>query len=253
LSKHREKPASPLLVEFWEIETRGERVGEHLSLTLSTIDVMVRRDPETGQFVAGSEGHGFEYADLNFQHIHVGAVSPLGTVGDGADERFYEVLGGDLQPDQLAELVGFERSLGIDVIEHDTSQAQHGTMGAQCELGVNTDSEQRLSSDQRDPSWFTEDGPEYLDVSAQSTAWVAYNDSAVGISGAGGGFNIAEKQVWYRDHMDHGPFLDAADDLSIRVEADAQNCLHHIEAQVFYKLYWAVHRVENARPSFGSP
>lgn len=215
---------------------------------------MPRRDPETGQFIAGDSGkHGFEYADLDFQHIHVGAASPAGTTDDAADERFYEVLGGDLQPDQLAELVGFERGIGIDMVDHDTSQSQHGTMGVQAELGINTDGSQRLTSDNRDPSWFTEDGPEYIDVTPQSTMWVGYNDASAGISGAGGGFNINEKQVWYRDHMDHGPFLDAADDLSIRVEVDAENCLHQLEGQVFYKLYWAVHRQENARPSFGSP
>jgi hypothetical protein len=213
----------------------------------------MHRDPDTGQFVSGVDRTDLEYASHEFQNIRVGGISPLGDDSDGADERQYEPLGGDLMNNELAELVGFERSFGVDIVEVDTEQSQQNFYGGKAELSINTDGDERLTSDNRNPAFFSEDGPEFLDVAAPGVSVGPFVNSAAGAGGGGGGGFTSDKVVNYQEMTGGGPFLDKADNLSIRVEAEADNCLHHIQAVVYYKLYWRVYEMENSRPTFGSP
>jgi hypothetical protein len=217
---------------------------------------MVHRDPETGQYVSDDTPAelGLQYADFEFQHIRGGNVSPSGDTGDNSSDRSYEVLGGDLQHDEVAMLANIRAVLVTEVTESPAadSQDEAGAYGGKAELGINIDGSERFTSDQRDLNFGDEDNPGILSVLATGSSSTPFVDTSAG-AGGGGGAPHDRQEINFMELYGSGPFLDKADDLTVRVESNAQNSVVEITSTVWWTLGFLVYEMENVRPTFGAP
>jgi hypothetical protein len=217
---------------------------------------MVRRDPETGQYVSDSEhGIDLQYADFEIQTIRSQNVVPAGTTSDDASSRSYEVLGGDLQHDEVAMLANLRAVVATEVTGNPATENQDeaGAVGGKAELGVNITGDERATSDQRDPNYGDEDNPGILSIMTTGSAGVPFVDTSASAGGAGGGGLVDRHQVDFMAMYGAGPYLDKSDDLTTRVETLSQNAVVETTTQAYYQLGWLVVEMENVRPTFGAP
>lgn len=216
---------------------------------------MVHRDPHTGQFVADDDGQAIQYADFEFQHIRVQSVSPSGdATGDSASDRSYDILGGDLQHDEVAMLANVRAVLATEITSSpaDDSQDEAGTFGGKAELGVNIDGTERATSDQRDPNYGDEDNPGIISVMQTGSSSTPFVDTSAG-AGGGGGAPHDRHEIDFLDWYGSGPYLDKSDNLTIRVEVSNQNTVAEVTSQAYYTLGFYVLEVDDIRPTFGAP
>lgn len=195
-----------------------------------------------------------EYADYEFQHIRVIAVAR----GDNDDEtngQSFEVLGGDLQHDELAMLANARLIAQADITGDaaNQSQDQAGAFGCKAELGINNDGADNLTSDNRDTASFgDEDDPGILEVLGTGTATAPFVDTSAGAGGGGG----APSMRVDRDYMDMfgtGPFMSKEDEISTRVEVQAPNTVVDVDGIFTAQLGFVVLDVDDARAAFASP
>lgn len=189
-----------------------------------------------------------QYADHEFQTIRMVAVEPQGDVGGQASDREYEPLGGDLQNDELAELVHIWGSLQVDASDGDpTVQDQPNSIGGQAEVSVNLDGAERPTSDQRDVNYGDEDSPAVLGIMQTGTGVGAFSGT-----GGGGGAPNDDFYLNLREIFGTGPFFDKADDISVRTEVVADNFTPQIQAEAYWHLGYRVYEIESQRPTFGA-
>lgn len=216
----------------------------------------MRRNPDTGQFESTKDDMPvYEYADWEFQHIRVQSVSPSGSAsGDDASDRSYDILGGDLQHDEVAMLGNIRCVLFAEVTESpaDDSQDEAGTFGAKSELGINIDGVERATSDQRDPNYGDEDNPGIVAVLGTGSSAVPFVDTSAG-AGGGGGAPHDRLDVNFIDWYGSGPFCDKSDNITVRTEISNQNTVVEVTAQAYFTIGWLVYEVDDIRPTFGSP
>lgn len=193
-----------------------------------------------------------QYADHEFQTIRMIAVSASGSSGSTAADREYEPLGGDLQNDELAELVSIRGTLQAEVNEDpaEGSQSEAGTYGAQAELGINLDGEERPTSDQRDVN-FTDDTPASLAILQTGTGTAPFVDTSTGAGGGGGSPN-QNVVLNLRDHFGTGPFMDKADGITVRTEVESKNNILNTQGEAYWQLGYRVYEIESQRPTFGA-
>jgi hypothetical protein len=178
------------------------------------------------------------------------SVSPTGTTGTSASDREYEPLGGDLQNDELAELVSLRGTIQSFVNEDpaDGNQDEAGTYGGEAEIGINLDGPERAMSDQRDPN-YTDDSPAILALLTAGTGTVPFVDSSAG-AGGGGGSPSQNVAINFREHFGSGPFLDKSDSITLRTVVQAQNTVLQVNTEAYWQLGYRVYEIESQRPTF---
>lgn len=194
-----------------------------------------------------------QYADHEFQTIRMQAFEVSGDAADQASTRLYEPLGGNLQNDELAELVSIRGTLQCEVNEDpaEGNQSEAGTYGGQAEIGINTTGDERATSDMRDPNFGDEDSPAILYILQTGTGTSPFVDTSAG-AGGGGGSPQQNGDFNFRDHFGTGPFLDKADEISVRTEVESKNTVLDVVAEAYWILGYRVYEIESQRPTFGA-
>lgn len=214
----------------------------------------IRRDPETGQFVATDEDHEGRVIDMPMPGRDDVSVHALGTnvVNDGGagakQERTIsiEVLNGNLAPGDMAELLGFDMQVWIrfdDTVAPSTpgrasyvSELSTGSLGAQGELDrfPQDDTIGNFSDARRDDT--TQGGyMERIEVHLHPP----FNDT---VNGAGGGADAQNKLTSHRflPEWGGGVLMHHDDELDLHEDVAKVDLGQRVTATTHLRLYYQV-------------
>lgn len=216
------------------------------------------------------ESGGLEYADHETQVLYC-----QNSISQNTDETFereteiqYDpVSERGLDNDELAELVGFYRVVNVLAKnEQGATQTQVGEVGAEVALGINLTGQEFPNQ-----SNFNNGGEEVLNDDTGSVSKNNYSEpGAIDVSGpiavkpgaapttdsditAGSQSFNEQRTFFFPDRLGSGPYLDATDDLSLKVEATKENVSAGTLVEVIYILYWDVQEMPEGRASFARP
>jgi len=225
------------------------------------------------------DGHttGTDYSDFEHQYIQSqvafeGAGNLVGTNQNMEAKLDYEPLeaGGGLDQNEVAELVYFRLSYGIEIEDESADQdvattgEMRGTFGANLPKsrnafvnvgqeksgdvigafnGVNEDQVRVVGEVTTDDRIFTH--------FKQTSGWPADDQTNGPGSNGATGFRSHEKN--YRDVLGRGPVLDSNDDLSFAIGINASDNVLNFIGEVRAQLYWDVAEVDDAGRAFSVP
>lgn len=235
---------------------------------------MPTRDPETGKFVAGEASSTLDYySDLEVQVLQYRGVWQ-GGADAGTDSTFTieypeEDVAGGLDNDELAELVGFRRTVNTSIHRGSGAQSAPAEAIIEASFGANLSGdehpigvaaeEQVLTDSERD---IDDSGaldiranvgstmePGVFDVHVANPA-IGWSDATNG-TGGGTDTDLETVSVNYRNLAGHGPVLDANDGLSRSEYWSMEGIGESLTLEAKYLLFWNVEEMEERRPAFG--
>lgn len=212
------------------------------------------------------------YSDFEVQHVSVNVDNTGGP--DEQVEAVYEIepVSGDLDNDEIAELVMIHRDYSMRADESASdNQAFVGFSQGEMGLALNTPNRDQFllnktgnnegqitvvdteNEDSLNADGSELDEPEQLDYAAFALTPGFIDDTNEDAGGPGTGSKDEQRTVNFRDNFGHGPFVDRTDDVNIFVEVAKQDVTPTVRANVSVTLIWDVTRIENTRGTLAPP
>lgn len=224
---------------------------------------MVSRDPETGQFRSDDKGESLDYTDHVFTNFSLEAEQQ--GANNSSEWMEWTLEEPDLDNDELAQLRFIHAVLTVrNDPEAGTANTSPGSIHGQAAIGANltgnewvqdgtsggvTQEASSSSISEIGSSNGVHDDPgEWLTMSASAEA--GFQDSAGGTAGGGsGGSDRAVRR--YSAETGEGPWLDATDDVRVRVEVTKNTTDSDARGYVTGQLGWVILRDQGKRPRYG--
>lgn len=218
---------------------------------------------------------GTEYADHEVQVIYGQKTIQEGSGNANADidtvEQYEPVSDRGLDSDELAELVGFHRTVSVYATrEEEATTTEPGDVLAEIGLGVNlseqefaeqsgaqqngtvvedfdegTIGQQNVVNNYSEPGVVDTMAPITIAPSAAPTT-----DQDISV----GGPNVERSRtMFFSEKLGTGPFVDRTDDLTLHSEVQTINANCRAVVEVIYVLYWSVEEMPEGRASFSRP
>lgn len=210
------------------------------------------------------------YSDFEVQH----ATAQLGitdddTVGDAEVVYSLEPLGGDLDNDEVAQLVAMRRTAFGKIKVDGSFQTATGQMSFEGGTAINTpnrdqfiqnrtgDNEGQIDVIDQEGDAFelnsTEfEEPEQLDYFSNALA-APFNEATDGSGGSNPVGFFEERFVDFAELFGEGPYLDRTDQMNIFMEMDKSNVTYGGRLQTQLTLYWDVFRLDDTRSTLAPP
>lgn len=225
---------------------------------------MVYRDQETGQFRSDDgDVSNLDYTDHKWSHFSLEVESTGGSNSTQVME--YSLNAPSLDPDELAMVSHIDVAMTVrNDPDSGTANTSPGSILGKSELGINTTGTEypgaggqtALDSDTEDNSITTIasksavlDSPGVL-ATLISSADATYQDST---NSTGGGGSTGTDRVTkdYQDVTGTGPWIDANDDMKLRVELTKNTTDSDARASLVGDIAYVVLEDQQARPRFG--
>lgn len=227
---------------------------------------MVHRDPETGQFVsddgtvADLAYTDFEIQPFNLEVENVGASNSAEAIDFSMDP-----FGRGLENSELAQMAFLDVHLSVrNDPDAGTSNTSPGTLHGNAELGINMDESDMTMRTGEDGLVETEDasgngvvntiaartGDEAGSLALLTASAEAGFQDGTNTAGAGG-MSGDRVQKDYQAAFGEGPWVDATDDVSGRLQVIKNTTDSDGRATLRGHLGWLVVEDESARPRFG--
>lgn len=225
---------------------------------------MVHRDPETGKFTSGEGGTDLDYTDHRFTNFSLEAEQQGANNSSGTVEWVLDVP--KLDNDELANLRYIHAVLSTrNDPEAGTANTSPGTIHAQAAIGVNLQSAEWVQEGTTtsgvsqeysdgimagiDTSIAESDDPgEWVTMSATGEA--GFQDNTAGTAG-GGSAGVDRVVRRFPQETGEGPWLDATDDVKVRLEVTKNTTDSDARGYVSGQLGWVVLEDQSARPRYG--
>lgn len=211
------------------------------------------------------------YSDFEVQHAVVNLDNDGSANSEAETVWEAEPVSGDLDNDEVAELVKIYRTFFARVSQRDEQQTQTGFLAVEYGIALNTpnrdqflvnksgDNEGRISVvDEEGGAAIADqaaselDEPEQLDYHIDA-ACPTLNDTSGNV---GGGGDIAirnERTINLRDSYGTGPFVDRTDAVNLFMEVTKNNILAPCRGQIHMTLVWDVARIQDSRAKLAPP
>ncbi len=213
------------------------------------------------------DSSGVEYADHDVQVLYFRAQNESGETGQVDEVLQYDpVSERGLDNDELAELVGFRRTLTIYVEDEiDGPQSQPGNVIGEFGFGINlTEQEFAEQGGQLAPNEDVDNGtveqfnrsePGVIDSLAPFVIRPGLAPAADATVSAGGNSQNLSRTFFFPERLGSGPYIDSTDDLTLHVEAQKDNIVDaaQISVEGSMVLYWNVEEMPEGRASFSRP
>lgn len=206
------------------------------------------------------------YADHDVQHIRH-RVCWRSDADSGPSDSYesieqYEITDRGLDPDELAEL----RAMRVTVSMYQSTTVNQGNPGsvlARIGAGFNLSGDEFLQADSTTQAVDVDNsGTDDFVIARRSTdevgqLYTALEDHDLSFNstgnslGGGAGDNLSQQILNFNDLFGSGPFVDAADDFSSRIQLVVNDVLETVCCEVGYSLYYDVNQTEGGRSRFG--
>jgi len=240
---------------------------------------MSMRDPETGQFVS-ADGSDVDYSDFEYQVFDVDLIIAAGGAAGnlGADAVYtIEPLGdaAGLDNNEVAEIVYTELHCGFENEDEEADQDVATTAEARGAMGINLPASQaaflsatqtaasaqldatviRTNPDTNEDDVITNGNSKtddrFLQFFRAQTGY-PFDDETNGPGGGGSHENFYAEKNW-RTLTGRGPVLDANDDLSVAVSANASDSVIGLSVNVRGHIVYDVAEMSDAGRRFSVP
>lgn len=224
---------------------------------------MVSRDPETGQFRSDGDGQALDYTDHYFTNFSLEAEQQ--GASNSSEWIEWTLEEPEIDNDELAQLRYLHLVLSTrNDPEAATANTSPGSIHAQAAIGTNLAGNEWVQdgssggvqqessgadiSEIGSSNSVSDDPGEWMTMSA--TAEAGYQDNTAGTAGGGsGGVDRAVRR--FPDETGAGPWLDATDDVKVRMEVTKNTTDSDARGYVTGQLGWVILQDQSARPRYG--
>lgn len=201
----------------------------------------------------GTGGAGVEYADHEVQTLNFQITTADGSTQEGR-LKTDPVSQRGLDNDEIAELVGFYRTLSLQPSGQQNG-TQLGPLNVEVGFGINTDSVLENLTDLPSNATIVEDpdaSSGVVRIGESDDPGIIDGSAVHGLEDTDLGAGSIERTMNFKDMLGSGPYVDATDDLVFNGEVQSQTGDNFILEYGFI-LYWEVQEMPEGRASFSRP